>query len=422
MSEARFIIGDVRDVLATLPDNSVDLVFTSPPFLALRSYLPADHPDKGKEIGSEPDPGAFIDTLLAVTEDLERVLAPHGSLCVELGDTYSGTGGATDNRETSAGGNDLVSRPARNGRRVRQEDEAAGILTPRGRPGVEGRDVMPGWPLAKSACLIPELYRIALTYGRNPLTGRGTPCWRVRNTIRWCRPNPPVGALGDKFRPATSEVVVACKARDRYFDLDAVRQPPSVNTNARTAAGVDVRPNDCKTSPDGNRASLAIQHEHASAPPLDWWKLSTHGYPGAHYATFPPALVTIPLLSMCPERVCTECGQPSRRITERSEEYEAVRSSVGDFNTRADGQGSSGPRTQQMGTLTAAESITVGWTDCGHNQWRRGIVLDPFGGSGTVAEVATGHGRDAILIDIDERNAALAYARIGGLFLTIERA
>jgi flagellar hook-associated protein 1 FlgK len=48
---ARYIVADVFDGLASLPDDSVDLVFSSPPFLALRSYLPADHPDKGKEIG-----------------------------------------------------------------------------------------------------------------------------------------------------------------------------------------------------------------------------------------------------------------------------------------------------------------------------------------------------------------------------------
>src|SRR5690242_15367740 len=90
---ARYIIGDVRDVLASMPDQSVDLVLTSPPFLALRSYLPADHPDKHREIGSEPTPGEFIDTLLDLTEEWARVLTPHGSLCVELGDTFSGSGG-----------------------------------------------------------------------------------------------------------------------------------------------------------------------------------------------------------------------------------------------------------------------------------------------------------------------------------------
>ncbi len=91
---ATFIIGDTRQVVATLPDASVDVFVTSPPFLGLRSYLPADHPDKGAEIGSEPDPAAFIDVLLELTAEWGRVLAPHGSLAIELGDTYSGSGGA----------------------------------------------------------------------------------------------------------------------------------------------------------------------------------------------------------------------------------------------------------------------------------------------------------------------------------------
>ena len=87
-------IGDVFDRLAEIPDNSIDLIVTSPPFLALRSYLPDDHEHKHLEIGSEPTPAEFIDTLLALTAEWGRVLAPHGSLCVELGDTYSGSGGA----------------------------------------------------------------------------------------------------------------------------------------------------------------------------------------------------------------------------------------------------------------------------------------------------------------------------------------
>ena len=56
MATATYHIGDVFDVMATMPDASVDLVLTSPPFLALRSYLPDDHPDKAREIGSEPTP------------------------------------------------------------------------------------------------------------------------------------------------------------------------------------------------------------------------------------------------------------------------------------------------------------------------------------------------------------------------------
>ena len=54
------------------------------------------------------------------------------------------------------------------------------------------------------------------------------------------------------------------------------------------------------------------------------------------------------------------------------------------------------------------------------DHWRSGVVLDPFAGSGTTLMVATGHGRDAIGCDIDERNAELARDRVGPLLLTVE--
>src|SRR5690606_18844990 len=181
---ARFIVADVFDGLATLEDGSVDLVVTSPPFGWVRSYLPADHPDKAKEIGHEATPAEYIDTLLRVTAELPRVLAPHGSICVELGDTYAGSGGA---------GGDYLPGGLRDG----QEPFVGSSKYARSS----------GWPLAKSKILIPELYRVALAYGINPLTGQESPAgrWRIRNVVTWCKPNPPVGALGDKWRPATSD-------------------------------------------------------------------------------------------------------------------------------------------------------------------------------------------------------------------------
>src|SRR5262245_60166239 len=52
VADVKLMVGDVRDRLTDLPDGSVDLIVTSPPFLALRSYLPPGHPDKDREIGS----------------------------------------------------------------------------------------------------------------------------------------------------------------------------------------------------------------------------------------------------------------------------------------------------------------------------------------------------------------------------------
>lgn len=86
----RMIVGDVFDRLAEIPDGSIDLVCTSPPFLGVRSYLPAGHPDKGREIGHEATPGDYLQTLLELTAEFGRVLAPHGSIFVELGDSYAG--------------------------------------------------------------------------------------------------------------------------------------------------------------------------------------------------------------------------------------------------------------------------------------------------------------------------------------------
>src|SRR5690606_31551274 len=171
--------------MATMPDGSVDLVLTSPPFLALRSYLPPDHPDKAKEIGSEPTPAEFLDTLLALTAEWGRLLAPHGSICVELGDTYAGSGGAGGDY---ADGGLREGQPAFSGSSARSQvdtSEAYGggenrVGTDRWEGGFTGRRGHgsgggSGWPLPKSLCGIPHLYHLSLAYGRNLLTGEPSP-------------------------------------------------------------------------------------------------------------------------------------------------------------------------------------------------------------------------------------------------------
>lgn len=398
---ARFIIGDVFDVLATIPDNSVDLVLTSPPFLALRSYLPADHPDKGKEIGSEPTPAAFLDTLLDLATEWRRVLAPHGSIAVELGDTYSGSGGA---------GGDYTN------------DDGMRVGQPTFRQ--QRND---GWPLPKSLAMIPSLFAASLAYGRNLLNPEHTiDPWRVRNVVAWCRPNPPVGALGDKFRPATSYMTIACPSGKRYFDLDAVREPGSENTHARTAKGVKSRANTGKSADDENRggnfSTLDVIHDTNGAPPLDYWVIPTAPYSGSHYATYPPDLCVKPIKAMCPMRVCRVCGEPSRRIVSEPE-YVSTNGGrvVNHFDGDRRGAGVNAWEIEGGNPGHVARIVeTLGWSDCGHDDYRTGVVLDPFAGSGTTLAVATGHGRDAIGIDLDERNADLALDRVGPMLLTVE--
>jgi DNA modification methylase len=89
----RILQGDCRDVLRTLPDASVHACITSPPYWGLRSYLPAGHPDKAKEIGSEPTLQQWVDTMVEVFREVRRVLRDDGTLWLNLGDSYAGGGG-----------------------------------------------------------------------------------------------------------------------------------------------------------------------------------------------------------------------------------------------------------------------------------------------------------------------------------------
>ena len=419
MSGATFLVGDVFERLAELPDDSIDLVLTSPPFLALRSYLPDDHPDKAKEIGSEPTPAEFLDTLLRLTAEWERVLAPHGSIAVELGDTYAGSGG---------GGGDYLPGGMREG----QQQFAGSASTMRESNAAHWRQKnkqRDAWPLDKSMCGIPHLYHLSLAYGRNLLTGEESPAgmWRVRNVVAWCRPNPPVGALGDKYRPATSYITIATRARDRWFDLDAVRNqasgPVRMQRVGEASASKGVSGGD-SGNPDKERAS----HNPAGSPPLDWWEVPTEPYKGSHYATWPRRLLTRPIESMCPREVCTACGEPRRRIVAADPDAEkrmisaatedAERSRINEDQANRGGRKQE-PRDRAGDRTVSRSVVTTGWSECGCEAPRRpGIVLDPFAGSGTTLAVATGLGRDAIGIDLDERNADLARERVG-MFLTV---
>lgn len=404
---ARFVVADVFEGIQRLADEGVqvDLVMTSPPFLALRSYLPADHPDKGKEIGSEPTPAGFLDTMLDVVEACSAILAPHGSICVELGDTYAGSGGA---------GGDYNEGGLRDGQNLFDGSARR----------AKGR----GWPQDKSLTLIPSLFAASLAYGRNLLRPeRTTEAWRVRNLVAWVRPNPPVGALGDKVRPATSYLTWATKARDRWFDLDAVRttvqdERPR-NTNGPKALAAD--------SDETHSHFDTRTNNPAGAPPLDWWCIPPGGYSGSHYAVYPAELCRIPIEASCPRRVCRTCGKPSRRMTKPSQKYEAERCG-GDFFGKGNAR-DAGLQGERLNGRPNAEYETTGWTTCGcpgtdgirldgyhdGDGWRPGVVLDPFAGSGTTLMVAMGMSRDAIGIDLDSRNAELARDRLG-MFLVVD--
>lgn len=343
MSRATWLVGDVFDRLAELPDRSVHSVITSPPYWRKRRYLDPSHPLADREIGQEPSPGAFLATLLRLTDELWRIVRDDGTIWINLGDTAAGSGGAGGDHNDGGwregqpkyGGSALAGSGglAANGKR-RSNTRPTGISTPR----------------AKSVCWIPELFGASLAYGRNLLTSEPCRQWITRPKVTWCKPAPTPGEILDKFREATELFVWAAKQPAYYFDLDAVREPPK--PDPRLITGKVITSGAFKGHPDeaGIRSRPDRVANEKGVPPLNYWTVNTSGYDGAHYATFPPDLIRRPVVVSCPPG---------------------------------------------------------------------GTILDPFGGSGTTAAVATGHGRDCISIDFDEKNADLARERVG-LFLDVD--
>ena len=282
--------------------------------------------------------------------------------------------------------------------------------------------------------------------GRNLLAQPGQPesrefqPWRVRNLIAWVRPNPPVGALGDKWRPATSYLAVATRSASRWWDDIPTRKTLADSPGNRyPRRRVD---NDVERGVIGaNKQTADVIHPNhaAGAPLLDWWEITPTGFTsrlGAHYATFPDAIVEPLVQAMCPRRVCTTCGTPSQRLVEQTRyiDGQVTRRSVlskerddghhraDDGHHRADAKEAEFRSWNGQNSHTTRETLGTETTrDDGYHEgpgWRPGLVLDPYAGTGTTLLVATGHGREAAGIDIDERNAILAEERLG-MFLTI---
>jgi len=177
----------------------------------------------------------------------------------------------------------------------------------------------------------------------------------------------------------------------------------------------------------------------------DFFNINTQPYSGAHFAVFPEKLVEKPLLSGCPAEVCSKCGKARVRITNRSGEVNqqwGERKSKPWFDDK-----------REMPQKVIKEGIyeTIGWTDCKcgknpnscffcgykeehgnlktkngiyvcdecllqgrgiENKYQPGIILDPFGGSGTVSVEAEKLGRSSIYIDIKKNYCEMAVKRL----------
>ncbi|MGW3545659.1 DNA-methyltransferase [Nocardia niigatensis] len=179
------------------------------------------------------------------------------------------------------------------------------------------------------------------------------------------------------------------------------------------------------------------------ANPGDVWMINPERNMGAHLAPYPREIVKRAVLLASPPQVCKVCGKPRRRIVERTAQLDPTRpqakramalakeagltpehiaaiqaTGVSDAGKALKVQTGTGRNSKSVQALakeakevlggyfrefTFAKRVTVGWTDCGHDM-QRGVVLDPFMGTGTTLRTANELGRDAVGVDLAPMN------------------
>jgi site-specific DNA-methyltransferase (adenine-specific) len=217
--------------------------------------------------------------------------------------------------------------------------------------------------------------------------------WIVRNKLAWVKTNPMPSSVADRLTCVWEPVYLLVRRRHYFFDLDAVRMPhrsPAKvsRASAERAAGPRPAPLPWAGPLAGSQHGLdrmkagGRQGHPLGKNPGDMLVTASSNYRGAHFATFPVALVTPLMRTTCPERVCERCGQPWERTPlERQLAALAV-----------------------LGQLVPSCACRAGVTP--------GLVLDPFMGAGTVALVAEQLGRRWLGIELNPAFAQLTVERL----------
>jgi len=299
MSKATIVIGDNRQTLKALPDKSVQTVITSPPYWGLRDYGTAtwiggdegcSHKRDSKysestttghkvsgaagigdaiykdvcpkcgatrqdsQIGLEVTPEDYVEQLCLVFDEVWRVLRDDGTLWLNLGDTYVGSGSKGDYV-------DPKQPEGRNGQTVALNGKVAGL---------------------KAKDLIGIPWRVALA-----LQARG---WYLRQDIIWAKPNPMPEPVLDRCTKSHEYLFLLSKSGKYFFDSKGIAEPVSrdINEGQYKFGGDKYGDSD---DPKHATKSGNIYQQPSTRNKRDVWTVAPSRYKEAHFATYPPELI-----------------------------------------------------------------------------------------------------------------------------------
>jgi DNA modification methylase len=450
MGDATFYTGDCRQVMASLPAGSVSMCVTSPPYYGLRDYgIPssvwggetgcshewetlderhlrgktksaAQRRNVGSDVtaiesgafchlchawlgtlGLEPTPELFIEHLVEAFRAVWRVLRPDGTLWLNLGDSYAGGGGYSPDSPSNQNGS--------------KQSTQKGALKRPGFVGASARTGMEGvnWTDTDGTVKKKAMTRVGPVAGYKPKDLMMMPArvalalqadgWYLRSDIIWHKLNPMPESVTDRPTTSHEHIFLLAKSQRYYYDADAIREANSPDGRQVTTV---VGGNGSAQHRDGERWPNPNGRNKRSV-----WTVPTQPYPEAHFATYPEALIRPCILAGSPRESCAECGAPLVREVEPNsggdigESWHDHSGDADQGNVKA--RGGSAYRTYKRGATTGFKPTC----DCNAGT-TPGVVLDPFGGSGTTSLVARQEGRRSIYIDLKDEYAELAMRRL----------
>lgn len=289
-------VGDAREVLSRMPESSVHMCMTSPPYWQLRDYgdglegvwgesddcshtwttsgtvrrggtnTEENQPNVGSnqhtddtrirgegletqecekcgawkgQLGLEPTIPLYVEHIVEACREIRRVLRPDGCMWLNIGDSYDTNG------------------------------DGLGL----------GR---------KQKGLVPDRVRIALQEDG----------WTIRNNVTWKKVNPMPSPVKDRLNETTESVVFATPSPDYYFDLDAIREPHTSRSKERMTEGPVNADTDGRGTNDDLRPDQLCHPEGKN--PGDVFRVVTKPFPEAHFAVYPEKLCVKPIQAGCP--------------------------------------------------------------------------------------------------------------------------
>lgn len=265
----KVIHGDSLEILKTLEADSVDCCITSPPYFGLRDY------GVEGQIGLEETPEEFVESLVNVFRQVKRVLKKEGTVWLNLGDSYSGSGKG----QTREGSQD-PKRGKTNGMKLKNSSK--------------------GFSGLKSKDLIGIPWRVAFA-----LQADG---WYLRQDIIWAKPNVMPESVKDRCTRSHEHIFMLSKSPNYYYDQDAIREPLAESSIERVKYGWKSE----KANMSGILSRTAMkgidveQMGDRFANPKgrnkrDVWFVNTSASSVSHIAMFPEKLIEPMVVAGCPE-------------------------------------------------------------------------------------------------------------------------